>query len=91
MVRFSNEALADLRAIRDYIGLETPVLARIKAQEIVNACQRLDHFPQMGRKGREAGTREITIKPWVAVYQVTPDGPLIVHIWHGRQSRRLVP
>ena len=87
-VILSPEALADLAAIRDYIGADNPFAASRVAVQIVAACDRLALMPERGRPGLDPGTRELTAAwPYVIVYRVTPDAVEILRIWHGAQDR----
>lgn len=53
-------------------------------------CESLINSPHRGRKGKQAGTRELVFVPlpYIAVYRVTEDVVEILHIWHGAQDRR---
>ncbi|MDR3512201.1 MAG: type II toxin-antitoxin system RelE/ParE family toxin [Caulobacteraceae bacterium] len=87
-VVFSPEAIADLTAIRSYIGERSPAAASRVAVQIVAACDRLEHLPERGRPGLVADTREITTAwPYVIVYRITGDAVEIIRIWHGAQDR----
>jgi plasmid stabilization system protein ParE len=50
-VVLSLEALADLAAIRTYIGADSPAAASRIAVQIVAACDRLQLMPERGRPG----------------------------------------
>jgi toxin ParE1/3/4 len=87
-VIISPEALADLAAIRDYIGERNRSAASRIAVALVAACDRLEHLPERGRPGLVPGTREITvIWPYVIVYRITPTAVEIIRVWHGAQDR----
>jgi toxin ParE1/3/4 len=87
-VVLSPEALADLAAIRAYIGADNPIAASRIAVQIVAACDRLQFMPERGRPGLDPGTRELTgAWPYVIVYRVIPDAVQIIRIWHGAQDR----
>ncbi len=87
-VVFSPEALADLAAIRAYIGDRSPAAASRIAVQLVAACDRLEHLPERGRPGLVEGTREATsIWPYVIVYRITPAAVEIVRVWHSAQDR----
>jgi addiction module RelE/StbE family toxin len=87
-VAYSPEALADLAAIRAYIGDRNPAAASRIAVQLVAACDRLEHLPERGRPGAAPGTREIaTIWPYVIVYRITPDTVQIMRVWHGARDR----
>lgn len=47
----------------------------------------LTAHPEMGRRGRVAGTRELVVpgRPYVAIYRLEPDTILILRLLHGRQ------
>jgi len=88
-VVFSPEALADLAAIRAYIGERNPAAASRIAVQLVAACDRLEHLPERGRPGLVPDTREITtVWPYVIVYRITPAAVEIVRVWHGAQDRQ---
>jgi plasmid stabilization system protein ParE len=87
-VVFSPEAIADLSAIRTYIGERNPDAASRIAVQIVAACDRLEYLPERGRPGLVVGTREITtVWPYVIVYDISPNSVEIIRIWHGAQDR----
>jgi toxin ParE1/3/4 len=87
-VRLSPEAIAELKAIQNYIAADNPRAASRIAVQLIAACDRLEHLPYRGRVGRVAGTRELTnVPPYVITYQIEDDGVVILHIYHGRQDR----
>ena len=47
----------------------------------------LEEFPDMGRSGRVAGTRELVVQgtPFIVAYQVRKDSVRILRILHGAQ------
>jgi len=88
MAIFTKEALADLEAIRAYIALEHPQRAALIAAGIIGKCKNLESNPRIGRPGREPGTRELnTVTPWVVVYEIGKNGPVVLRVWHNSQSR----
>jgi plasmid stabilization system protein ParE len=50
--------------------------------------EKLKRFPEMGRKGRIDGTRELVItgKPYIAAYRVAGNTVLVLRILHGAQQ-----
>ena len=87
-VVFSPEALADLVAIRSYIGERNPAAASRIAIALVAACDRLEHLPERGRPGLVEGAQEITaLWPYVIVYRIGAETVDIIRIWHGAQDR----
>jgi plasmid stabilization system protein ParE len=52
---------------------------------LLAACNRLSFFPEIGRHGREPGTRELTtVPPYVIVYRIRQDDIVILQIWRDR-------
>ena len=88
-VRWTEPAVVDLTRICDYIAEHgRPVTARRVAQKIVESIGTLSQFPERGRPGRKAGTRELLFEglPYLAVYRVRDDAVEVVRILHGAQK-----
>ena len=60
-VSYSDDAIADLIALRDYIAQHNPSAAQRVAARIVKSVNRLATHPQFGKTGRVEGTRELVI------------------------------
>jgi len=88
-VVFARRALRDLANLRSYISRDKPGAASRIAVEITAACDRLELFPERGRPGQIAGTRELTtVWPYVIVYKITSREIRILTVWHGKRDRR---
>jgi plasmid stabilization system protein ParE len=48
-IRWSNQALADLEAIGDFIARDTPSMAQVFVERVFAAVTRLEAFPRSGR------------------------------------------
>ncbi|MGY4286957.1 toxin ParE1/3/4 [Bradyrhizobium sp. LM2.7] len=72
---WSRFALSDRDGIFSYIEAENPRAAVHVDEQIADAARRLLDFPDSGRPGRVAGTRELVIPrtPYVAAYLVDGD------------------
>ena len=72
IVRYTRQALADLDEAREFISLERPTAALATGQRIREAISGLSRFPERGRPGRVAGTRELVIPStsFVAAYRL---------------------
>jgi toxin ParE1/3/4 len=68
---WSLYALSDRDAIFSYIEADNPRAAVHVDEQIAAAVQRLIEFPESGRPGRVAGTREL----------VVPRTPYIAPMW----------
>jgi toxin ParE1/3/4 len=60
-IRWSPEAADDLERIVDRIKQDNPTAARRVAEAIYRRCSDLELFPNRGRVGRIAGTRELEL------------------------------
>lgn len=89
---FSARARLQLLAIDDYIrryaGSDT---AKRVGTNIYDAANVLRHFPEAGRLGRVAGTREWVVRhsPYIIVYEVYADQSelVVLGVFHCRQNR----
>ncbi|MBY5318722.1 type II toxin-antitoxin system mRNA interferase toxin, RelE/StbE family [Rhizobium johnstonii] len=84
---WARYALSDRENIFTYIEIENPRAAVHVDQKIVLAVRRLVEFPESGRPGRIAGTRELVIPstPYIAAYVVHEDRIRILRVLHGAQ------
>lgn len=84
---WARHALADRDAIFSHIEAESPRAAVNIDDQIVAAVRRLLDFPESGRPGRIAGTRELVVPrtPYIAAYLVIADTVRILRILHGAQ------
>lgn len=86
-VRWSDRAEAGLDAIVDYISTDNPRAALSIYEEIRRQVRRLGDFPQSGRPGRAANTRELVVAgtPYLVVYRVSSDAVFVLRVLHGAQ------
>lgn len=88
MVRiiWSPDAAADLEAICEYIAKDSEYYARVFAQGVINAIERLLIFPESGRIVPEYNRKdlcEIIFQNYRIVYRIKSDAVEIVTITHG--------
>lgn len=85
---WSAFALSDRDAIFTFIEAENPSSAILVDERIVAAAHRLIDFPESGRVGRIAGTRELVINgtPYVVAYAVTQSAVRILRVLHGARE-----
>ncbi len=84
---WSAFALSDRDGIFTYIEADNPRAAIMVDERIAGAARRLVEFPESGRPGRVAGTRELVIvgTPYVAAYVVTAGSVRMLRVLHGSQ------
>ncbi len=87
IVAWTEAALHDLAALRAYIARDNPATADRQVNIIVEAAFGLAQFPQSGRAGRRAGTRELIVgrTPYLVPYRVRGETIDILRVLHGRQ------
>lgn len=84
---WSALALSDRDGIFTHIEAHSPKAAIAVDERIADAVRRLTAFPESGRPGRVAGTRELVIPgtPYIAAYAVTKTSVRILRVLHGAQ------
>jgi toxin ParE1/3/4 len=87
-VRYTRQALADLDEAREFIAQERPAAAATIAQRIRQAVSGLSQFPDRGRLGRVAGTRELVISgsPFIVAYRISNGHVDVLAILHGSRQ-----
>jgi len=88
-IDWTQQALADLAEIEHYIEQERPAAAQRVAAHLVSSVEHVAEFPQLGRRGRRPGTRNLIIPPYVISYRVRSQRLEILSIWHGRRTRQV--
>lgn len=88
-VRFSDEALAKLRAIHTYIAQDSPQNAAAMIDRITRRAERTGDLPRIGRKVPEYQLdtlREVLERPYRIIYRIRSDDELeIITVMHYRQ------
>ena len=86
-IRWTEPASRDLTQICDYLSNEdSQATARRIAILIHERIQMLAEFPELGRLGRKAGTRELIVTglPYLAIYR-RGEAIEVLRILHGSQ------
>lgn len=83
-VVFTPLALADLRAIHDYIADDNPPAAGRTIARIRRAVESLETFPELGRAWEGGPTRALSIAgiPYRVHYRVREDELQILRVYH---------
>jgi toxin ParE1/3/4 len=81
-------AIADRDAIFDYIEADSPRAAARIDDQMETQVDHLITFPESGRPGRVAGTRELVLQrtPYVAAYRIEGETVRILRVLHGAQQ-----
>jgi toxin ParE1/3/4 len=80
----------DGRHAVSYIGRANPGAAAQVGARIKASAQRLVNFPELGRPGRVAGTRELDVPhtPYIIAYQITGGDIEILAVIHAARRWR---
>ncbi|HXR35253.1 MAG TPA: type II toxin-antitoxin system RelE/ParE family toxin [Candidatus Binataceae bacterium] len=86
-------ASADLAELLAYIAADNPNAAYRVQEEIRTQTEKLAQHPEIGRRGRVRGTRELVVTrtPYIAAYCIVGDTVTILRVLHGarRWPRKL--
>ena len=78
-------ALDDLEHLRAYIAADAPEAAGAVADRLLGAVETLARFPERGRPGRVAGTRELVVPrtPFIVAYRLGNGTVEVLRVVHG--------
>lgn len=91
-IRWTPQAAEDLDSIATYIAADSPHYAQLFVMKVLNAVNRLESFPRIGRIVPECNdpiVRELLLGSYRIVYRLKDDAAEILTIYHG--SRLLDP
>ena len=87
---WTEPALSDLDAIAEYIALDKPSAATHLVQKVFSSTDRLEQFPESGRKPPEfkkSRYLEIIVNPCRIFYRI--EGDIIYILYVMRSERKL--
>lgn len=90
-VRWAEQAAADLAAIKEFIGHDSPALAQAVVSRLYRAVGQLETFPDSGREipeRRDSEFRELIRPPYRIAYHRGATTVEILTVFH---SSRLLP
>ncbi len=85
-IKWSDEALEDLRSLQADIARDSPTAATKVAMVIIESVENnLSENPQISRPGRVSGTRELVIAQtsYIVPYRVQAGTIQILRVYHG--------
>jgi len=71
-----------MESLSAYIARDNPRAAVAMVDRIVAAAEALCRHPEMGRRGRVAGTRELVVSPFVIAYRPATNAVEILAVIH---------
>jgi toxin ParE1/3/4 len=89
-IEWTEPAIDELAAIRDYISRDSEHYAGQFIGQIIEAVEKLETFPERGRKVPESleteGIRELLFQSYRIVYRLGTDRIQILTVLHGSRD-----
>jgi toxin ParE1/3/4 len=89
-ISWTERAQADLAAIRAFVEIDSPYYASVVVRRLVHVIDRLQDFPQSGRKVPEytdPAIREVVLRPYRIVYRIVSEEAIhVLTVHHGARG-----
>ena len=88
---WTEPALLDLNKIAEYIALDKPSAASHLVQKVFSKTERLEEFPESGRKPPElkkSRYKEIIVEPCRIFYRIEKDKVYILYVMRSERKLR---
>lgn len=89
---YTEEAIEDLKRLRDFIALHNPTAAGRVAAELISKIDLLPDFPKMGTSVELAPVpdtiRDMVFGKYVVRYSVHVSTIIILRVWHEPEGER---
>ncbi len=89
---YTDEAIGDLKRLREFIAEHNPMAATRIASELVGKIELLLGFPKMGTPVEMApvpdSVRDMIFGKYVVRYSVHASAVIILRVWHGLEDER---
>lgn len=89
---YTDEAIEDLKRLREFIAVHNPSAATRIATELVGKIELLPDFPKMGTPVGMApvpeSIRDMVFGKYVVRYSVHASAIIILRVWHGLEGER---
>jgi addiction module RelE/StbE family toxin len=83
-VRWTDQAVEDLRAIRSFIERDSPRYGRLVAERLYDAASRIEQFPRSGRIVPELerdDVRELVVGQYRIVYRLEAESAVLLTVF----------
>lgn len=91
-VRYTHEAINDLKRLREFIAEKNPLAAQRIANELLTGIEKLKTFPRMGigvSKAPDPETiRDLFIGLYTVRYLLLESEIFILRIWHDKETEK---
>lgn len=89
---YTDEAIEDLKRLREFIAVHNPAAAARIPSELVGKIELLPDFPKLGVPVELApapeSVRDIIFGKYVVRYSVHASAIIILRVWHGLEGER---
>lgn len=89
---YTDEAIEDLKRLREFIAVHNPSAAARIAAEVVSKIELLPDFPKMGTPVEMAplpdSIRDMIFGKYVVRYSVHVSAIIILRVWHELEGER---
>jgi len=89
---YTDEAIEDLKRLREFIGVHNPSAAARIAAELIGKIELRPDFPKMGTPVEMApvpdSVRDMVFGKYVVRYSVHASAIIILRVWHGLEGER---
>ncbi len=89
---YTDEAIDDLKRLREFVVVHNPSAAARIATELVGKIELLPDFPRMGTPVEMApvpdSVRDLVFGKYVVRYSVHTSAIIILRVWHGLEGER---
>jgi plasmid stabilization system protein ParE len=89
---YTDEAIDDLKRLREFIEVHNPSAAAKIAAELVSKIELLPDFPKMGTPVEIApvpdSVRDMVFGKYVVRYSLHASAIIILRVWHGLEGER---
>jgi len=89
---YTDEAIDDLKRLREFIAMHNPTAATRIATELVGKIELLPDFPKMGAPVEMApvpdSVRDMVFGKYVVRYSVHASAIIVLRVWHGLEGER---
>lgn len=89
---YTAEAIDDLKRLREFIAVHSPLVASRIATELVGKIELLPDFPKIGTPVEMSpvpdSVRDMVFGKYVVRYSVHASAIIILRVWHGLEVER---
>ena len=89
---YTEEAITDLKRLREFIALHNPIAANKVARELIEKIKLLPDFPHIGQPVQQAplpdSIRDMIFGSYIVRYSIHNNTIIILRIWHTLENER---